>query len=185
MIRVISGKYKGKRLKRVPGTVVRTIPHKLKESLFNIIQDEVKKSIFLDGFAGTGSVGIEALSRGCKMVVFVDEYYPATNDFDAAALSDTDGDGFAAWEEYVAATDPTNAASLFELVYLSADGDVIEWRSAKGKLYIVEYTTNLAGSPFQVLGSASNVFGSSGFTTFTNRLLTNRPCFYYRVKVRR
>lgn len=77
MIRVISGKYKGKRLKRVPGTVVRTIPHKLKESLFNIIQDEVKKSIFLDGFAGTGSVGIEALSRGCKIVVFVDEYFPA------------------------------------------------------------------------------------------------------------
>ena len=78
MIRVISGKYKGKRLKRVPGSVVRTIPDKLKESLFNIIQSGVKGSIFLDGFAGSGSVGIEALSRGCELAVFVDEYFPAT-----------------------------------------------------------------------------------------------------------
>lgn len=77
MIRVISGKYKGKRLKRVPGSVVRTIPDKLKESLFSIIQPDVKGSLFLDGFAGSGSVGIEALSRGCEMAVFVDEYFPA------------------------------------------------------------------------------------------------------------
>lgn len=77
MIRVISGIYKGKRLKKVPGAVVRPMPDKLKESLFNIIQDEVRGSIFLDGFAGTGSVGIEALSRGAKRAVFIDEYYPA------------------------------------------------------------------------------------------------------------
>jgi len=73
MIRVISGIYKGKRLKKVPGAVVRPMPDKLKESLFNIIQEEVRGSIFLDGFAGTGSVGIEALSRGAKRAVFIDE----------------------------------------------------------------------------------------------------------------
>lgn len=78
MIRVISGAYKGIRLKKVPGSVVRPMPDKLKESLFNIIQDEVKGTVFLDGFAGTGSVGIEALSRGAKLAVFIDEYYPAT-----------------------------------------------------------------------------------------------------------
>ncbi len=77
MIRIISGKYKGKRLKRVPDTEVRPMPDKLKESLFSIIQKEVKGSLVLDGFAGTGSVGIEALSRGADQVVFVDNYYPA------------------------------------------------------------------------------------------------------------
>lgn len=77
MIRVISGIYKGKKLKRVSGTQVRPMPDKLKESLFNIIHDEVKDSFFLDGFAGTGSVGIEALSRGAQRVVFIDDYYPA------------------------------------------------------------------------------------------------------------
>ncbi len=77
MIRVISGKYKGKRLKRVPSMCVRPMPDKLKECLFNIIQSDVRGSIFLDGFAGTGSVGIEALSRGADFVVFIDEYYPS------------------------------------------------------------------------------------------------------------
>jgi len=77
MIRIISGLYKGKRLKRVPDSLVRPIPDKLKESLFNIIQEDVRGSVFLDGFAGTGSVGIEALSRGAEKVIFVDNYYPA------------------------------------------------------------------------------------------------------------
>lgn len=77
MIRVVAGKYKGKRLKRVPSLDVRPIPHKLKESLFSIIQEEVPGCVFLDGFAGTGSVGIEALSRGARVAYFIEDYYPA------------------------------------------------------------------------------------------------------------
>jgi 16S rRNA (guanine(966)-N(2))-methyltransferase RsmD len=77
MIRVISGLYKGKRLRRVPSAQVRPMPDKLKEALYSILQDDVRDSFFLDGFAGTGSVGIEALSRRAELVVFVDEYYPA------------------------------------------------------------------------------------------------------------
>ncbi len=77
MIRVISGKYKGKQLKLVRSKKVRPMPHKLKEVLFNIIQFEVPGITILDGFAGTGSIGIEALSRGAKEVFFVDDFYPA------------------------------------------------------------------------------------------------------------
>jgi len=77
MIRVIGGAFKGRRLKLVPGPLVRPMPAKLKEALFGIIQDEVKGAVVLDGFAGTGSIGIEALSRGAKKAVFIDEYYPA------------------------------------------------------------------------------------------------------------
>ena len=77
MIKVISGKYKGKRLKRVPSEKVRPMPNKLKETLISIIQSLLPHSIFLDGFSGTGSVGIEALSRGAENVVFVDEYFPS------------------------------------------------------------------------------------------------------------
>jgi 16S rRNA (guanine(966)-N(2))-methyltransferase RsmD len=69
--------YKGKRLKKVPGSRVRPVPHKLRETMFNIIQENIKNSVFLDGFAGTGSVGIEALSRGAERVVFIDEYNPS------------------------------------------------------------------------------------------------------------
>jgi 16S rRNA (guanine966-N2)-methyltransferase len=77
MIRVISGIYKGRRLKFIRSPVVRPMQDKLKGALFNIIQEKVRGSWFLDGFAGTGSVGIEALSRGAERVVFVDEYQPA------------------------------------------------------------------------------------------------------------
>jgi len=73
MIRVIGGIYKGKRLKKVQSSRVRPMPHKLRETLFSILQNEVKDSVFLDGFAGTGSVGIEALSRGAEKGVFVDD----------------------------------------------------------------------------------------------------------------
>jgi 16S rRNA (guanine(966)-N(2))-methyltransferase RsmD len=77
MIRVIGGAFKGRRLKMVPGPLVRPMPAKLKEALFNIIKDKVKGASVLDGFAGTGSIGIEALSRGAEKAVFIDEYYPA------------------------------------------------------------------------------------------------------------
>jgi len=64
MIRIIGGRFKGRRLKMVPNPAVRPLPAKLRGSLFNILQTRVADAFFLDGFAGTGSVGIEALSRG-------------------------------------------------------------------------------------------------------------------------
>ena len=69
--RVISGKAKGKRLKLVPGDTTRPIMDRVKESLFNILGD-VSDTRWLDLFAWTGHVGIEAMSRGAAEVVFVD-----------------------------------------------------------------------------------------------------------------
>jgi 16S rRNA (guanine966-N2)-methyltransferase len=77
MIRIIGGIYKGRRLKLVPSAAVRPMQDKIKGALFNIVQDRLAGSVCLDGFSGTGSVGLEALSRGAKTVVFVDEFYPS------------------------------------------------------------------------------------------------------------
>lgn len=77
MIRIISGIYKGRRLKLVPGPSVRPMQDKVKGALFSIIGDRLKGSVCLDGFSGTGSVGLEALSRGAERCVFVDEFYPS------------------------------------------------------------------------------------------------------------
>lgn len=77
MIRIISGLYKGRRLQLVPSPLVRPMQDKVKGALFNIVQDRLKGSICLDGFSGTGSVGLEALSRGAETVVFVDEFAPS------------------------------------------------------------------------------------------------------------
>lgn len=75
-MRVISGSARGSRLKRVPGDSTRPIMDKVKESLFNIL-GKVEGEIWLDLFAGTGQVGIEALSRGAEEVVFIDKVRPA------------------------------------------------------------------------------------------------------------
>jgi 16S rRNA (guanine966-N2)-methyltransferase len=76
-MRVISGKARGRKLKRVPGDTTRPIMDRVKENLFNILGSFVPGSRWLDLFAGTGQVGIEALSRGAAHVVFVDKVTPA------------------------------------------------------------------------------------------------------------
>ncbi|MCI4444751.1 MAG: 16S rRNA (guanine(966)-N(2))-methyltransferase RsmD [Candidatus Aminicenantes bacterium] len=73
MIRIIGGKFKNRRLRMVKSPEVRPLPAKLRGSLFNILQNRVLDAFFLDGFAGTGSVGLEALSRGASKVVFIEE----------------------------------------------------------------------------------------------------------------
>jgi 16S rRNA (guanine966-N2)-methyltransferase len=71
-LRVIAGEAKGRKLRPVPGNSTRPITDRTKESLFNILGSDVVHSRMLDLFAGTGSVGIEALSRGADFVRFVD-----------------------------------------------------------------------------------------------------------------
>jgi 16S rRNA (guanine966-N2)-methyltransferase len=69
---VIGGTAKGRKLKLVPGDSTRPIMDRVKEALFNILGTGIRGCSFLDLFAGTGSVGIEALSRGAERVLFVD-----------------------------------------------------------------------------------------------------------------
>ena len=71
-LRVISGTARGRRLKTVPGDTTRPITDRVKESLFNILGPDIQDAVILDLFAGTGAVGIEALSRGADYVRFVD-----------------------------------------------------------------------------------------------------------------
>jgi len=71
-LRVIGGKAKGRKLKSVPGDTTRPITDRAKESLFNILSGDVIDSNWWDLFAGTGAVGIEALSRGAAFVRFTD-----------------------------------------------------------------------------------------------------------------
>lgn len=71
-LRVIAGKARGHKLHPVPGSATRPITDRTKESLFNIIGADIQGARFLDLFAGTGSVGIEALSRGASFARFLD-----------------------------------------------------------------------------------------------------------------
>jgi 16S rRNA (guanine966-N2)-methyltransferase len=72
-LRVIAGTARGRRLRSVPGDSTRPITDRTKESLFNILGGDIQGATFLDLFAGTGSVGIEALSRGAVFARFLDK----------------------------------------------------------------------------------------------------------------
>ena len=71
-MRIISGKHKGRVLKSFKGDDIRPTSDRAKEALFNILGSKVYNAKFLDLFSGTGSMGIEAISRGAEKVIFVD-----------------------------------------------------------------------------------------------------------------
>lgn len=79
MIRIISGKYKGLRLDAYNIKGTRPTMDRVKESLFSIIQNELKSKRCLDLFAGSGSLGLEAISNGANEVYFVDKNIISTN----------------------------------------------------------------------------------------------------------
>lgn len=74
-MRIITGSAKGFKLKAPKGLDVRPTSDRVKESVFNILADQVFDAVVLDLFAGTGNLGLEALSRGAKEAVFVDSSY--------------------------------------------------------------------------------------------------------------
>jgi len=77
--RIIGGSARGRRLQMVPGSGTRPISDRAKESLFNILGADIQAAEVLDLFAGTGGVGIEALSRGASRATFVEADRLAVN----------------------------------------------------------------------------------------------------------
>ena len=75
-MRIIAGKFRSRQLKSIKGMVLRPTSDKLRETLFNVLGNLVVDARFMDLFAGTGAVGIEALSRGASEVIFVEKHPP-------------------------------------------------------------------------------------------------------------
>ncbi len=71
-MRVIAGELRSRRLKGVPGLATRPTPDRLRETLFDILAPRITDTVFLDAYAGTGAVGIEALSRGARHAYFLE-----------------------------------------------------------------------------------------------------------------
>ncbi|HEX4545421.1 MAG TPA: 16S rRNA (guanine(966)-N(2))-methyltransferase RsmD [Candidatus Acidoferrum sp.] len=76
-MRVIAGTFRSRILKSLKGLALRPTSDRLRETLFNVLGPGVSGSRFLDLFAGTGAIGIEALSRGAREVVFIENHPPA------------------------------------------------------------------------------------------------------------
>jgi 16S rRNA (guanine(966)-N(2))-methyltransferase RsmD len=71
-MRIVAGKYGSRHLKSPGKLRVRPTSDRLRETLFDILGPSVQGSLFIDGYAGTGAVGIEALSRGARRVIFIE-----------------------------------------------------------------------------------------------------------------
>jgi 16S rRNA (guanine(966)-N(2))-methyltransferase RsmD len=76
-MRIIAGTYRSRILKSLKGLALRPTSDRLRETLFNVLGPNVSGARFLDLFAGTGAIGVEALSRGAKEVVFMENHAPA------------------------------------------------------------------------------------------------------------
>jgi len=78
-MRVIAGTYRSRKLRTLRGMVMRPSSDRLRETLFNILGEHVRDCVFVDLFAGSSAVGIEALSRGARRTIFVERNPDAVN----------------------------------------------------------------------------------------------------------
>ncbi len=78
-LRVIAGEFRSRRLKTPHGDDVRPTPNRLREALFNVLAPSIAGAVFVDAYAGSGAVGIEALSRGARRAIFIERHKVAAN----------------------------------------------------------------------------------------------------------
>jgi len=124
-MRIIAGRYKGRRLKTPTWEGLRPTSDKLRETLFNILAPRIEGARVLDAYAGTGAVGIEALSRGAAHVTFVEQNRRAAA-LVAANLQECGVEGGYTIEcaDVVAALDAHAAADAFDLILLDPPYDI-------------------------------------------------------------
>lgn len=117
-MRVIAGRFKGRRLKAPTWDGLRPTSDKLRETLFNILASRMEGAVVLDACAGTGAVGIEALSRGASHVMFIDQDRRATalvaSNLAACGVSD----GYTIQTGEVARVLATTPGLGFDMVFL-------------------------------------------------------------------
>jgi 16S rRNA (guanine966-N2)-methyltransferase len=86
-MRVIAGEFRSRRLLSIPGDATRPTSDRLRGTLFDILTPRIEGAIFLDAYAGTGAVGIEALSRGAKHAIFLEKNRAAIDTIQANLAS--------------------------------------------------------------------------------------------------
>jgi 16S rRNA (guanine(966)-N(2))-methyltransferase RsmD len=174
-MRVIAGRFKGRRLKAPTWDGLRPTSDKLRETLFNILAPRIEGARVFDGYAGTGAVGIEALSRGAVHVTFVER------DRRAAALINANVTGCDEAAQYTVetgdvATELRRHAAVFDVIWLdppydsdSAEAlDAAAGALAPGGLVVLERPTRRAPKvPISLARIRDVKSGDSTLTFFT------------------
>lgn len=131
---VIGGKAKGFNLLSVPGTGTRPVMAKVKAAIFNIVSPYILGSTWLDLFAGTGSVGIEALSRGASLARFVDNQNAAVKTIRANLEHTGLSEGAEVWHKNVFTLLKEPADRRFDFVYIAPPQFKNLWAQALSEL---------------------------------------------------
>ncbi len=178
-MRVIAGRFKGRRLRTPSWDGLRPTSDKLRETLFNVLAARVEGARVLDGYAGTGAIGIEALSRGAAHVTFVEK------DRRAAALIEqnvaacrVEGGYTICCAEVAAALDALPAADAFDLILLDPPYDIdnvsvaltaAARRMAAGGLVVLERQTRREPDAPAALRRTRDVKSGDSTLTFFSR----------------
>ncbi len=118
-MRIIAGTARSLPLKAVDGIDTRPTTDRIKETLFNIIAPEVPDAVFLDLFAGSGAIGLEALSRGAKRAVFVDHSRKAVSVIrENIEFTGFDSQSKVLYMDFSAALKALTGQERFDLVFL-------------------------------------------------------------------
>ena len=124
-MRVIAGRFKGRRLATPSWDGLRPTSDKLRETLFNVLAPRVEGARVFDGYAGTGAIGIEAFSRGAAGVTFVEKSQRAIALIDGNLKAcGVEGGYTIRCAEVVAALDALPAADAFDLILLDPPYDI-------------------------------------------------------------
>ncbi|HBD85863.1 MAG TPA: 16S rRNA (guanine(966)-N(2))-methyltransferase RsmD [Clostridiales bacterium] len=137
-MRVITGTAKGRRLKEPKGTDVRPTSDMVKESVFNIIHNDVEGRRVLDLFAGSGQLGIEALSRGAAEVVFIDRSAAAVK----LVKENLARCGFTARVEQTESLSFLERCGRFDLIFLDPPYDTKLVNAALQKIQNIDILTD-------------------------------------------
>ena len=124
-MRIIAGRWKGRRLKAPTWPGLRPTSDKLRETLFNVLAPRIEGARVFDGYAGTGALGIEALSRGAAHVTFVEKNRRAAALIDAnLAACGIEGGYTIHCADVAAALNAAPAADVFDLILLDPPYDI-------------------------------------------------------------
>jgi len=147
-MRIIAGHFKGRRLKTLKGMALRPTSDKLRETLFNVLAPRIEGARVLDGFAGTGAIGLEALSRGAAHVTFVERNLGAATLIEEnAAMCTVAGRYTIARGDFVTLVPHLGRDGAFDLVLLDPPYDIANVRDvldaagrvlAEGGLVVLE-----------------------------------------------
>jgi 16S rRNA (guanine966-N2)-methyltransferase len=184
-VRIIAGRLKGRRLKAPTWEGLRPTSDKLRETLFNVLAARVDGARVLDGYAGTGAIGLEALSRGAAHVTFIEQSRRAAALIDAnAAVCGVQGDYTIACGDFVAVLSRPDMPGGFDLILLDPPYDIANVRTvldraagllAPGGLIVFERATRQDPDVPASLRRVQDVrSGDSTLTLFT-RTTTSSP----------